>query len=119
MPDIKRTFSMEDLMPETVRSASDAHRKGKKRPVGTGEAVGQVRRDNRRLKNETEELIREYMQSQTDDVLLLDICDALKRRPSPIIRDIVTAMVDSGELQRSIDYGAGPTLPRYLYRMSR
>jgi len=119
MPEKKFTFSRDDLMAVEMESASDARLKTKNDGSTRGGMAGQVRRDNRRLKNETEQLIREYMQGQTDDVLLLDICDALNRRPSPIIRDIVAAMVESGELERSEDNGAGPTLKRYLYRMSR
>lgn len=119
MPDIKRTFSIAELMQDQNKSASDAHHIPQIHTQGRGEPVGRVRRDNRRLKSDTEKLIREFMQDQTEEVLLLDICDHLERRPSPIIREIVAGMVDSGELIRRVDYGAGPTLPRYLYSVAR
>ena len=114
------TFSMDELKQSFgLSSASDARQKAKSSPVETGEAVGQVRRDRRRTKDDSERLIREFLWAQDDWVLFLDICDALNRRPNRLLRQIVNDMVASGELLQEVDHGAGPLIPRHLYRVNR
>jgi hypothetical protein len=119
MPDIKRTFTMKDLIDGPLRGASNTPLKAGKQPVGIREAVGQVRRDRRRTKEQSEKLIREFLYSQTEPVVFLDIMDHLERRESPILRRIIEEMVASGEVEQTQDFGAGPLIPRYLYQAKR
>lgn len=113
------TFNIMDLMKSVPGSASDAHLNPQNAGRATGEAVGQVRRERRRSKDESEKLIREFLWNQSEDVVFLDICDHLNRRPSPILRQIVEGMVERGELIVSQDFGAGPLIARNLYRVKR
>lgn len=113
------SFSIDDLRKSVFGSASDAHQIVKNpRPV-RGEVVGELRREKRRLRSESEQLIRDFLAGQKNAVLFLDICDHLQRRPSPLLRQIVSDMVTSGELIQEVDYGAGPLIARHLYRVNR
>jgi len=113
------SFSMNDLMNSVVGRASDAHQKPQKLQEVRGEVVGQVRRDRRRTKEQSETLIREFLLSQSENVVFLDICDHLERRPSPALRRILEEMVASGEVIMEQDFGAGPLIARNLYRVNR
>lgn len=110
---------MKQLADSIVGSASDARLNDKNPKQGTGEAVGQVRRDRRRTKEQSEILIREFLWAQHEPVVFLDICDYLQRRPSPILRQIVNDLVASGEVEETTDFGAGPLIARHLYQVKR
>lgn len=112
-------ISREEIDAWVLGSASDARLKGEKLQQGRGETVGQVRRDNRRTKEQSEKLIREFLVGQDETVVFLDICDYLNRRPSPILRQIVEEMAARGEVEITQDFGAGPLIARNLYRMVR
>lgn len=113
------SFSISDLMGPVQSSASNARLKAENPIEVRGEAVGQVRRDRRRTKEQSEVLIREFLWAQTEAVVFLDICDYLQRRPSPILRQIVEELVKSGEVIQEQDFGAGPLIARNLYRVNR
>lgn len=113
------TFNRDEINEWFLGSASNARLNPQNAGGGTREAVGQVRKERRRTKDESEKLIREFLWTQTDAVLFLDICDHLNRRPSPILRRIVEGMVERGELLVEQDFGAGPLIARNLYRVNR
>lgn len=100
-------------------SASNARLNPQNAKQAVGEAVGQVRKERRRTKDESERLIKEFLLGQTDSVVFLDICDHLNRRPSPILRQILEEMVGRGEVIVTQDFGAGPLIARNLYRVNR
>jgi len=113
------SFTVKELEESLYGRASDAHQITKNQRPVRGEVVGELRREKRRLRSESEQLIREFMLAQKKPVLFLDICDHLQRRPSPLLRQIVSDMVASEELILEEDYGAGPLIPRHLYRVNR
>lgn len=113
------TFSISDLIDSDQSSASDAHLNAKNLIAVSWQAVGQVRRDRRRTKEQSEKLIKEFLWAQTGAVVFLDICDYLERRPSPILRQIVEEMAARGEVIIEQDFGAGPLIARNLYRVNR
>lgn len=113
------SFSMEELTQQIFGRASDARHNPKNAGRATGEAVGQVRRERRRTKDQSEKLIREFLLAQTEAVVLLDICDHLNRRPSPALRTILEEMQARGEVVIEQDFGAGPVIARNLYRAVR
>lgn len=119
MPSFKMTDFSDDEIRQAYGGASNARQMVDNRPYMKREVVGQVRREKKRLKGESEILIREFMSQQTEGVLFLDICDHLNRRPSPILRQIVNDMVLSGELVREEDFGAGPLIARHIYKFVR
>lgn len=76
-------------------------------------------RKGKRTPEESERLIREYIYQAKKPVTFLQICQYLDRKPSPHFRAMVDAMVDTGELKKTSDYGAGPSIPRHLYSVNR
>jgi len=76
--------------------------------------VGQLRR---RLTAETMELIKTFLSEKKEWVTLLDICDHIQRRPSPQIRQMMVNLIDAGHVEMTQDYGAGPLIPRFWYRI--
>lgn len=113
------TLTRQEIDEYLVGSASNARLNPQNAKQAVGEAVGQVRRDRRRTKEQSETLIREFLFAQKEAVVFLDICDHLGRRPSPILRQIVEQMVERGELTVEQDFGAGPLIARNLYRVNR
>ena len=75
------------------------------------------RRDRRTIP-ETKTLIKEFIFKQGKPCLILDIADALDRKPSPHFRGIVAEMVRDGELLLHEDTPPNSTLPRYWYSLS-
>lgn len=78
--------------------------------------VGRRKKDRRRTADETEKLIKKYLNKQGGWVTLLSICEVLDRDPGPHLRRILDTMIQAGEVLRKTDYGAGPSIPRYLYK---
>jgi hypothetical protein len=81
--------------------------------------VGRRKKDRRRTADETSKLIKKYLSKQVGWSTLLSICEALDRDPGPHLRRILDTMIESGEVLRKTDYGAGPSIPRYLYKAVR
>jgi len=113
------TISRDEINEYLEGRASNALFKPQNAGRATGEAVGQVRKDRRRSKEQSETLIKEFLMAQSEDVVFLDICDHLNRRPSPILRLILEEMVGRGEVILTQDFGAGPLIARHLYRVKR
>lgn len=109
------TFKMEELRESVLGRASDVRIKPEKRDQGGGTAVG---RRKRRTVEETRELIRSFMAEQNEPVPLMDICEYLDREPSAQLRAIMRDLETAGEIVTSSDYGAGPSIPRFLYGRS-
>lgn len=81
--------------------------------------VGRRKKDRRRTAEETEKLIKKYLNKQGGWVTLLAICEVLDRDPGPHLRRILDTMIQAGEVLRKTDHGAGPSIPRYLYKAVR
>jgi len=110
------SFSRDDLERSVGLGALNAH---STHSILNGEEVtrvGRRKKDRRRSADETEKLIKKYLVKQGKWVLLLDICDHLDRAPGPHIRRILDTLIAAGEVERVQDYGAGPSIPRFLYR---
>lgn len=75
-----------------------------------------VGRKGKRSPDESARLIKEFIYRSSKPVTFLDICQYLERKPSPHFRAMLDKMVNDGEVIKSADYGAGPSIPRYLYR---
>jgi hypothetical protein len=78
--------------------------------------VGRRKKDKRRKAEDTAKLIKKFLIKQGTWVTLLTICEHLERDPGPHLRRILDTMIDAGEVERVQDFGAGPSIPRYLYR---
>lgn len=109
---------IEDLMkavPEDQNPYNVAKRIQQKDGEGLMSRGG--RRDRRTIP-ETKMLIKEFIFKQGKACLILDIADALDRKPSPHFRSIVAEMVRDGELVMHEDTPPNSTLPRYWYTLS-
>lgn len=110
------SFSRDELERSVPGGALNAH---STHSILKGEEVtrvGRKKKDRRRKADETAVLIKKYLVKRGTWVTLLDICDHLDRSPGPHVRRILDALIDQGEVERVQDYGAGPVIPRYLYR---
>lgn len=83
------------------------------------EAEIMVGRKGKRTQDESERLIKEFIYRSKKPVTFLDICQHLGRKPAAHFRKMLDKMVESGEVLKSADYAAGPSIPRYLYRRAR
>lgn len=81
--------------------------------------VGRRKKDRRRTADESSKLIKKFLIKQGGWTTLLAICEALDRDPGPHLRRILDTMIEAGEILRKTDYGAGPSIPRYLYKAVR
>jgi len=110
------SFKIEDLRTAVYGSALNAQEMTSKMGEETKRVVG---RRGKRAVQETETLIREFIASSKEPVTLLQICDHLERSVAPHYRAILARLVEAGEVNRTEDYGAGPSIPRYLYSHNR
>ena len=83
---------------------------------GGDAAVGRKRK---RASSQTMILIKEFMAAENRPVTMLQICDHLKRAPGPHLRSFMRQMVELGEIEQTHDFGAGPSIPRFLYTLKR
>lgn len=113
------SFNRDELRGDALRRALEAEATHPKKQGGQGQSVGWEPRDKRRSAEETEKLIKSFLKSQKKPVPLMDICNHLERRPGPHLRRIMDMLIARGEVDQSEDYGAGPSIPRHLYRMAR
>jgi len=88
-------------------------------PILRDEAEIMVGRKGKRSTEESERLIKEFIFTSRKPVTFLDICQHLGRKPGAHFRAMLDQMVKSGEVIKSSDYGAGPSIPRHLYRRAR
>lgn len=112
-------FDRDALRGDALRSALDAH---STHSILTSEEVtrvGRRKKDRRRTADETSKLIKKHLTKQGGWTTLLSICEALDRDPGPHLRRILDTMIQDGEVLRKTDYGAGPSIPRYLYKAVR
>lgn len=107
---------MDELRKSVLGSAFNALEITSEKREETKRVVG---RRGKRSVQETETLIREFVASSKEPVTLLQICDHLDRSVAPHYRAILARMVDAGEVRMTMDYGAGPSIPRYLYQRAR
>lgn len=109
---------IEDLM-KAVPEGDNPYNVVKRTQQKEGEGwMSRGGRRDRRTIPETKMLIKEFMSRQRKPCLLLDICDALDRKPSPHFRGIVSEMVRDGELVMQQDTPPNSQLPRYWYSLS-
>jgi len=78
-----------------------------------------VGRKRKRSSGQTMVLIKEFMTTENRPVTMLEICDHLKRAPGPHLRAFMRQMVEAGEIDQTHDFGAGPSIPRFLYSIKR
>jgi len=110
------SFKIEELRTAVYGSALNAQEMTSEKREETKRVVG---RRGKRSVQETETLIREFITGADKPVTLLEICDHLERSVAPHYRAILARLVDAGEIRMSMDYGAGPSIPRYLYSHNR
>lgn len=110
------SFSRDDLETSIRGSALNAHSTHSFLNSEEVTRVGRRKKDRRRKAEDTEKLIKKFLVKQGVWTTLLDICNHLERSPGPHIRRIIDGMIEAGELERVQDFGAGPSIPRYLYR---
>lgn len=110
------SFKIEELRHAVFGSALNAQ---EMTPKTGGEVSRMVGRRGKRSVQETETLIREFIASSNEPVTLLQICDHLDRSVAPHYRAILARLVNAGEVKMTMDYGAGPSIPRYLYSHNR
>lgn len=113
------SFSREELEKSVHGSALNAHSTHSILKAEEVTRVGRRKKDRRRTADETAKLISKYLLKQRGWTTLLDICDHLDRSPGPHVRRILDAMIEAGEVERIQDFGAGPAIPRYLYRSKK
>jgi len=109
------SFKIEELRKSVLGSASNTLSLTENRHEVGQKAVGQVRQDRRRSQGESERLIKEFVYGQSKAVLFLDICDALDRRESAILRNIVTDMVNRGVLVKTEHPSIAGNIPTFKY----
>lgn len=112
-------FSREDLERSVDPSALNAHSTHSILKPEEVARVGRRKKDRRRTAEETAKLIKKFLIKQREWVTLLSICEHLDRDPGPHLRRILDTMIAAGEIEREMDYGAGPSIPRYLYRAKK
>lgn len=78
-----------------------------------------VGRKGKRPTEESERLIKEFIYTSKKPVTFLDICQHLGRKPGAHFRAMVDKMVKAGEVVKTSDYAAGPSIPRHLYRRAK
>lgn len=110
------SFSREDLERSVGGSALNARATHSILTSEEVARVGRKKKDRRRSADDTTKLIKKFLIKQAGWVTLLSICEHLDRDPGPHLRRIIDAMIDAGEVLRKTDHGAGPSIPRYLYR---
>jgi len=110
------TLSMSDLMDSDFGRALNARELAQKEQEGMKPMAG--RRGKRPLAV-SKSLIWNFIAGAKNPVTFLEICDHLERKPAPHFRAIVDEMVRLEQVQRSVDYEAGPNLPRFLYSVKK
>lgn len=85
-------------------------------PISEQGGEHMVGRVGKRSPEESVRLIKEFIYRSKKPVTFLQICQHLERKPSAHFRAMLDKMVNDGEVIKSADYGAGPSIPRYLYR---
>lgn len=76
-------------------------------------------RKGKRSTDESIRLIKEFIFASKKPVTFLDIMQHLGRKPAPHFRAMLDKMVSDGEVVKTSDYGAGPLIPRHLYRRAK
>lgn len=109
------SFKIEELEQSVVGSALNTRLKAESGRQTRGKAVGQVREDRRRTPEESERLIREFIYKQKKPALFLDICDALDRKPSALLRALVNDMVARKVLVKTEHPSIAGNIPTYKY----
>jgi hypothetical protein len=110
------TIKMSDLMDSDIGRAFNARELAQKEQEGIKPMAG--RRGKRPLAV-SKTLIFNFIAGAKDPVTFLEICDYLERKPAPHFRAILDDLVASGQVNKGVDYEAGPNLPRYLYSLNR
>ncbi len=110
------TYSMNDLMMSQFGRALNAQELEQKSQEGTKPMAG--RRGKRSLEV-SRTLIFNFIAGANEPVTFLEICDHLERKPSPHFRTILKELMASGQVEQTMDYGAGPLLPRFLYSLPK
>lgn len=117
MPTIRR----DELEQSVYGSTTNVQRSHLEKQRGDAQTVGEVQRmpgrRDRRTADQNMALIKTFISEAGRPVLLLEICDHLGRKPSPHLRSILTALVASGEVVQTQDFGAGPVVPRFWYSL--
>jgi len=113
------SFSMQDLAQSVLGRASVAEPSHLQNREGEEIAVGRGKKQQRRSSEATKKLIKEFMAGADRPVTMLEICEMLKREPAPHFRAFMREMEQAGEVQKTEDYGAGPSIPRFLYTLKR
>lgn len=110
------SFSREELEQSVYGGALNARSTHSNLKSEEVTRVGRRKKDRRRNADDTAKLIKKFLSKRGEWVTLLDICNDLDRAPGPHIRRILDAMIKAGEVERDEDHGAGPVIPRHLYR---
>jgi CTP-dependent riboflavin kinase len=113
------SFSRDDLERSVIGSAFNPQSTHSFQSVEEVTRVGRRKKDRRRTAEDTAKLIKKFLVKQGKWVTLLDICDHLDRAPGPHLRRILDTMIEAGEVERDQDLGAGPSIPRHLYRAAK
>lgn len=109
------SYSMNDLVNSVFGSTFNAQQS---HPDTQGDGDARVGRKRKRKADQTIKLIKEFMQEQNRPVTMLEICDYLRRSPGPHLRAFMRQLVETGEVRQTQDYGAGPSIPRFLYELA-
>jgi len=108
---------MQDLTQSVFGRASVAEVSHLENQEGSEVSVGRRRKQQRRSADKTKKLIKEFMAMENRPVTMLEICTMLGREPAPHFRTFMREMEQAGEIEKSEDYGAGPSIPRFLYTL--
>jgi hypothetical protein len=113
------SISMQELVRSVMGSASVAQPSHLENREGSETTVGRRRKQQRRSSETTKTLIKEFMARENRAVTMLEICTMLNREPAPHFRAFMREMEQSGEIEKSEDNAAGPSIPRFLYTLKR
>lgn len=110
------SFKREELEQLVLGSAPNTLLKAENGLQARGKAVGRVREERRRTPEDSERLIKEFIYKQKKPALFLDICDALDRKPSALLRALVNDMVRRGVLVKTEHPSIAGNIPTFKYQ---
>jgi len=108
------TFSISDLMKSMGMNATVQSTSHSEKPEGRKTTVGHIRG---RSIPETKELIKQAIVAAGRPISVKEVCEALERKQTPHMRNILHQMGDSGELLESIDMAQSKMMTRFWYSL--
>lgn len=111
MDELKKSMGYSDDVQWTSMSTSNSD-KSEKGKVAVGRVEG-------RTIEETKALIKTVLSEAEDSMTRGEICKAIERKNTPHIRNILSQMVNDGEIIEETGLAVSRMMVRYLYSLPR